>query len=271
MNISSEEKLLSRITGYQMVATIEALENAGASEKLLRLIRSDRDVATAMVSLGNELLRKRGIFSDYELARAILGKDFIAPDEISNVLDLQYSNKVFGRYTKSIPSEDLLLWLKKNNFSLIAGPPCELEASEIVNLNYKLFNRGDNFFWQWEGYRADLVREEKLQVRWLMIRKKHISRSLGCSYKNMPKLISDLEYIPSVAEVIWELFIYKVIRNVWLRRNLRTAVRINGSDILYGDPCTNIRSSNENGIELDHPSQPDGYSDDLGISPARKQ
>ncbi|MDD5489376.1 MAG: hypothetical protein PHP25_01695 [Candidatus Moranbacteria bacterium] len=52
-------KVLSIMSGYQTVATIEALEVAGATEELFRIVRGNPAAAKAMVDAGNKFLRNQ--------------------------------------------------------------------------------------------------------------------------------------------------------------------------------------------------------------------
>lgn len=61
-----EKRVLSIMTGYQAFATIEALELAGATEELFRLVRGDKSVAEAMVVAGSIFLINR--YADEEVA-----------------------------------------------------------------------------------------------------------------------------------------------------------------------------------------------------------
>ena len=47
-----EKRVLSIMTSYQMVATIEALENAGATLELLKLVRGNKDFAKVIIEAG---------------------------------------------------------------------------------------------------------------------------------------------------------------------------------------------------------------------------
>jgi len=54
-----EKRVLSVMSGYQVFATIEALEVAGGNEELFRLVRGNPTVAKAMVDAGNKFLRNQ--------------------------------------------------------------------------------------------------------------------------------------------------------------------------------------------------------------------
>ena len=56
MNTSQDKKILSSMSGYQVMATIEALENAGGTAELMRLVRSNKRVAEAMVKAGSKFI-----------------------------------------------------------------------------------------------------------------------------------------------------------------------------------------------------------------------
>ena len=56
-------------------------------------------------------------------AKLILGKDFITTEEISQARNLAYNDEQLKMFADTLPSEEDIIWLRDNNYALVAGPP----------------------------------------------------------------------------------------------------------------------------------------------------
>lgn len=75
----------------------------------------------------NELTPKIQIggneFSGYNLARNILGGDFIMPGEVTKARSLSYTKEQHRHFMETFPSEEMLRWCKANGYGILPGPP----------------------------------------------------------------------------------------------------------------------------------------------------
>jgi len=198
----------------------------------------------------------------YDLAMCILGKDFIPPEENVKYQNVFYGNEVLRHFAQTLPPREVLLWLRNNDFALIAGPPREMSFSEIYDLNSQLFS---------EWYKEDcqnFFREDKVTANWLMLRKGIIPNSAGKYFEEQQTLLCDLEYVPNSAEVVWGETTYKKIFDKWLFPDVLG--RISSVSVKNGNPICVGDSLRENGVYLT-----DQYSTfktvGIGISSARKR
>lgn len=194
-------------------ATLKALEDAGATLELLKLIRSDKKVAKAMVEAGSVFLQNR-----YSLVRTILGKDFISPEEITEHRNVSYSDEVLKHFVQTLPSEEVLQWLRDNGFVLMAGTPSPMSLLEVRNLNAQLFyTKSDGWYVK---SKQRFSRNDKVTAEWLMLRKGIVPKSTSKTWDEQQKLLSEVEYVPNVSETTWGETTYKEVRNAWLFSNV---------------------------------------------------
>jgi len=83
------------------------------------------------------IIPKRG----YDLANHILGKDFIPPELIDGATNVSYDNKLFQYFFDTLPSEEVMVWLRDTDqgFALIAGPSFKMSLLVITNFKSQLF------------------------------------------------------------------------------------------------------------------------------------
>lgn len=203
--------------------------------------------------------------SDYSLAREILGNDFILPDEIARARnwELPYSDEQLHRFTETLPSEEVLQWLHDNGFILVTGSPKPMSLLEIRDLNPKLFYNKTGGWYANESEKFS--REDKVNPEWLMLRKTPVPNSTNKTWSNQQKLISEMEYVPNAASVVWGLTTYKEVRNEYLLPNVyvgTSSVGSDGSRVFVGD-------FDGDGLVVNDCSD-DNYGSDLGVASARK-
>ncbi len=202
--------------------------------------------------------------TDYDLARTILGKDFISPEEIAIARKLTYNDEVLRHFTETLPSEEVLQWLRDNGFVLIAGTPNVMSLLEVRNINAQLFYTKSGG-WYSEA-KQKFSQNDKVTVEWLMLRKGIVSNSTSKTWDEQQKLLTEVEYVPNVAEATWGETTYREVRNVWLFPNIYARTSSVGSDgrrVDFGD-------SAHGGVHVTYDG--DGHRvDSLGLASARKR
>jgi len=150
---------------------------------------------------------------EYELARTILGKDFIPPERIMrSCKGIAYTNKQLAQFKKTVPAREILEWCRDNNFMLIAGPDRPMSFLEINVM------RSNYFYFGKSGFYADrnFSQKDKVETKWHMICKVPAPESVLKSWEEQQDTISDVETVPNVAEFTWAITTYKKIRGVYL-------------------------------------------------------
>lgn len=154
----------------------------------------------------------------YELARNILGDDFITPYEVVEVRDLSYSEAQLAAFENTLPSRKVLEWLGSNDYMLIAGPPT-LSLLGVRNINDTLFNsKNDEGGWYaTEG--EEFSRTDTIGPVWLALRKSVVPNSANKTWDEQQALLGNDERVPNITEVAWGLTTYYEVRGVYLMSN----------------------------------------------------
>lgn len=153
-------------------------------------------------------------FSKYDLARIILGSDFISPEEIEEAYKITYSDDMLQHFNATLPSEKVIRWCRKNNFMLIAGPPTPMSLMQVREFNLELVHQT---WTKWyEEPKEEFSRADKVNAKWLMLRKKIVPHSTSETWGDQLNLLSKVEYVPNVSEAVWGITAYKKIRDVFL-------------------------------------------------------
>lgn len=261
MRSNMDMENLKKIPQSELYATLEILSNLGITQKHFKCVRSSKKFAKA-VALA--FLDRDNAIIEYKDVRAILGKDFIPPEEIAIVRKLTYSDEVLRHFAETLPSEGVLQWLRDNGFMLIAGTPNSMSFLEIRNINAQLFFTKSGGWYAEEEQKFS--QSDKVTAEWLMMRKGIMLKFMVKTWDEQQKLLTDVEYIPNLAEATWVETTYKEVRNAWLFPDVY--VRTSSVDSC-GDHVGFGNSSN-GGVHI-HRGW-DGYHHDyLGLAFARKR
>lgn len=263
-----ENLSLVKIPQSELNATLEKLSKLGITQAHFKRLRSSRKYAKTVAEafLGDDCAK-----ISYDDVRAILGKDFITPEEVSQarkltyaVTEYAYTDEQLQHLADTLPSEDELLWLRDNGFMLVAGPSIQMSLLEIRKLNNQLF------YSKTEGWYANeretFARDENVDCEWLMLCKKPVANSTNKTWNDQQKLISEVEFVPSAAEVCWALATYKEVRGEYLL----PSVYVRTSSVDADGYRVSVGSFDGGGLGVGGYSG-DDYGDDLGIASARKR
>lgn len=255
--------LLVKIPQSELNATLERLSKLGVTQEHFKRVRSSRKYAklVAEAFLGEDTAKM-----SYDDVRAILGKDFITPEEIATArkLTYTYNEDQLQHFADTLPSEEELLWLRDNGFMLVAGPSIQMSLLEVRSINNKLF------YAETEGWYANerekFARDENVNCEWLMLRKTPVANSTSKTWNDQQKLISEVEFVPNAAEVCWALTTFKEVRGEYLLPNIY--VRTSSVDADGYRVC--VGGFVGDGLDVSGCSD-DGCSGGLGVASARKR
>jgi len=201
----------------------------------------------------------------YKLAHEILGKDFIPPEEIMRSRKRKgiiYTNEQLAQFKKTVPAREILEWCLNNNYMLIAGPnrPMSLLELRTIKNGYIFPKRGGWYV------NERVSKKDKVETKWYMIRKGPVPQSTLKSWYGQQYLISDVETVPNVAELVWAITTYKAVRDIYLLDEICVRTSSTDSD---GDRISVGRFGSEN---LSIGSRWDSSRNDnrLALSSARK-
>ena len=181
----------------------------------------------------------------HELARLILGNDYITPEEVATAYDVGYTDEQFEHFADTLPDMDTILWLRINGYMLIAGPPKDMNLLEVRELNNQLFYskmKGfyakDNQSYEFATIQTDVVKAGE----WLMINKGEYQNSFNKIWDEQKCLLAEIERIPNVSEVGYAVTAYYKIHKIYLLPFYRvrtSSVSKDGYHVEIGKLCGN--------------------------------
>lgn len=150
-----------------------------------------------------------------KFCREMLDIDFISPKEMMDTYGFSYSQEQLKYLNNTLPSIETLIWLQKNGYILIPGPPEDMNLINIRNLDGSLFlskNGGWYTSHKFGFSRKDFVKDSD----WLAIRKEAHPLSFEKTWEQQQCLLSKEEYVPNVAEISYAITVYYKIHRVRL-------------------------------------------------------
>jgi hypothetical protein len=200
----------------------------------------------------------------HELARLILGDDYITAEEVANAYGVTYTDEQLEHFADTLPDTQTILWLRANGYMLVAGMPTEMNILQVRELDNKVF------YSKTEGWYAEseqkFAREDKVACgEWLEIRKEEVPNSLRKTWDEQQDLITEVEHIPNASEVSYAITAYFKVRGIYLLRGkyIRTSsVSADGNHVFVGN-------FGKDGLRVDN-CWDDLRYDNLGVASARK-
>jgi hypothetical protein len=173
----------------------------------------------------------------HELARLILGDDYITPEEVATAYGVRYTDEQLEHFADTLPDTQTILWLRANGYMLIAGPSTEMNLLQVRKLDNQLF------YSKTEGWYAKdkekFAKDDTAKAgEWLAIRKDEVPNSFNKTWKEQQDLITEVEHVPNAPEVSYAVTAYFKVRDIYLLRGkyVRTSsVSAGGDRVHVGD------------------------------------
>jgi len=200
----------------------------------------------------------------HELARLILGDDYITPEEVATAYGVSYTDEQLEHFADSLPDTQTILWLRANGYMLIAGPRAEMNLLEVRELDNKLFYSKTEGWWSESN--QTFSREDKVSCgEWLAIRKDEVPNSFSKTWKEQQDLITEVEHVPNASEVSYAVTAYYNVRGTYLLRGkyVRT------SSVSAGGYRVHVGCFGWDGLNVDN-GWDGGRGDYVGVASARK-
>lgn len=260
--------MTARITSDQTKQLNRFVEDA--VNRALKDLNPDKDGVQRLIERGGEfqayvvagISRFTAKVPDYELARTILGNDFISPEEVAKSRKgVAYTDDQLSQFSDTVPSQEVLEWCRDNGYMVVAGPNRPMSLLEVRGL------KKGYFYTKTGGWYAEqaFAQNDKAETRWIMLRKEPISQSTSKNWNEQQALLSDDEVTPNVAEVAWCVTTYKAVKNIYLLPNIY--VRTSSLD---SDGCrVYVGVFGAEGLYVSG-WHDDGRDGDLGVSAGRK-
>ena len=262
--------MTARITSDQQKQFKRFVEDA--SDRALKEVDPDKDGLQRLFEKGGEfqtyivagIARFTAKAPNYDLARTILGKDFISPEEIAKSRKgVVYTDEQLTDFGDTLPAQDVLEWCRDNGMMLVAGPPKAMSLLDVRDL------KSDYFYSKKDGWYAEdrqtFSRNDNAESVWIALRKEPIAGSLGKNWSEQSDLISDPMSVPNAAEAVWGLTTYKAVRGVYLLPNLY----VRTSSLDSGGRRVHVGIFDAGGLIVNYYWDDDRYGF-LGLSGGRK-
>jgi len=177
----------------------------------------------------------------YREVRGVLGENFVSPEDIGRAKGINYGRKLLKQLAETLPPEDVLQWLRENEYVLVAGSPLPMSSSGVqqtFGLPVRLVRIGKLTFSQ-ENEIASALRgiQDRISAGWLMFRKVPCLDSVHKVLEDQRSLLSQVEYVPNLAEAMWCIAACKAVHNIKLFPHIlvRTASTLNGNSLHIGE------------------------------------
>lgn len=200
---------------------------------------------------------------NYDLAKTILGKDFIPPEEIAKSRRLTYTDAELATFGETLPDEATLAWCRENGCMLIAGPPNAMSPLDIRA------HHNPYFYTKEGGWYADsrqkFSRDDKAEPVWIAFKKEPVEGSRNRTWFQQIALVKSPMIVPNAAEAIWGLTTYKAVRGICLLPNVyvrTSSIDSDGHRVFVG----NFDSA---GLDVNN-NWDDNANDNIGVAAARK-
>jgi hypothetical protein len=194
-------------------------------DRALVEVNPDKDAIQRLIARGGEfqsyvvegVRRFSAKQPDYASAQAILGNDFITPEEVAKARPgVVYSDEQIAALASTLPSADVLRWCKDNGYAVTPAPPTAMSMLDVREL------ATGNFYSKTGGWYADqkFARKDKTSFGWLAIRKTPVPNSTSRTWSEQQQLLSGVESVPNAAEMTWFITTYFAVRGVRLFRGV---------------------------------------------------
>jgi hypothetical protein len=192
------------------------------SNLALKEVNPDKDSLQRLFARGGEfqayvvtgIRRFSAVTPNYDLARTILGKDFISPEEVTKSRGIVYTDDQLAKFGDTLPSQEVLVWCRDNGYMVVAGPNKPMSLLEIRDLKSEyLYSKTGGWY---AKSKEAFSRSDKADTRWIMVRKEPVPESIRKTWSEQQALLSKVEVTPNVAEVVWAVTTYKAVRGVYL-------------------------------------------------------
>lgn len=201
------------------------------------------------------------IFKNNKVARSILGKNIIFPQEITKACNLFYDNEQLQKLVGSFPSKETLYWCMANNYVLLPGPPTKKTLLEVCSLKPGLFYGACVSWCRTQEFAA----KELADCGWLAIRKEPVPESTNKGWQDQLSLIGDQELVPNASMMGWFITTYWEVRHV----RLFESIFVRTSSLTSGRGRVEVGGFNQDGLHIHYDADYHSHGF-LGLAAARK-
>ena len=203
------------------------------TRKALTVVNPDKDGLQRFFARGDEwqdyvvagIERFTAKMPNYNLAKIILGKDFISPEAITKTRGLSYTKEQLVAFGDTLPAQEMLEWCRDNGMMLVAGPPKSMSLLDVRSVKVDYFY-SEQIGWYTESIEK-FARTNKVETVWIAFRKEPVANSFYKNWLEQSKLVEAPMVVPNAAETVWGLTVYKAVwgkppvPNLYMRTSCR--------------------------------------------------
>jgi len=153
----------------------------------------------------------------YNVARNILGKDFMSSEEIEEARGVAYTKEQHVRFIDTLPDQDTLLWCRDKGCMVAAGPNQPMSFLEVCKLKSEYLKLNAEEWYEDEPFALN----DKVDTRWLMLGKEPFLESTGKNWTEQKGLLLPVgAVVPNVTKVVWGVTTYRAVRGESLFSNV---------------------------------------------------
>ena len=175
-------------------------------------------------------------------AREIMGKNYLGIEEVVRQFGAAYTEEQLALLAE-IPFSEVVLEKCKDTHILVAGFPMT-----ILDVRAKAPNKKPKTFYSYKDAwynNQSFAKDEKLEVRWYLIRKEAVVGSTSKNFDDQKALLSECEEVPRACELVYAVVLYflvtgeRLFPNLYVRTmsldsdGIRVVVGYFGSDGLF--------------------------------------
>lgn len=218
-----------------------------AANLVLSKVNPDKDGLQCLLEHGDEL--KTAVaevavakawelaMAKYDLARSILGDNFLTPQEVAKARGIVFTNKQLETLANTLPTAEELQSLRKDDYILVPGP-----ADPKSLLDIRIMNPA-HFYTKESGWYANddqvFSRNDKATVRWFKVPKTvYLAGSLSKNLDEQTAMVPKDHYVLNAGELAWVVTTYHAVRGIYLLPShyVRTiSVNADGNRVYLGN------------------------------------
>ncbi len=195
-------------------------------------------------------------------AREIMGKSFLGVEKAVRHFGAVYTEEQLALLAE-IPFLEAVLEECKNTHILVAGFPMTILGirAKAPGKNPKTFYSCKDAWYNSQTFAKD----EKVEVRWYLIRKQAAANSTSKNFDKQKALLSKYEEVPRACELVYAVVLYFMATGERLLPN----IYVRCSDMVSDGGRVYVGCFGAHGLGVDD-GWDDGRRDDVGVSAARK-
>jgi len=199
--------------------------------------------------------------SDLEQVKAIMGKNFIGPQELENIGEALGIQKplTLSSFLPAIKYPSELLQAVKNNFILILGLPTDKQNKPLtLNQMRKHLgvdpNKSEPCFYNQDWYlKEDFAAKKTMDLNWYLIKKEVREDTRGKNPDEIPSLLQiNNEILPSALLTAFAFFAYYFLNReiLWKHDFIWCSDTDHNGDLIYTGRYLDPTKTNKNGFNI---------------------